>query len=204
MIRPNDTRERLLRTAADLIWRSSYHATGVDRICETAGVKKGSFYHFFATKEDLAIAALEAQWATLRPRIEQIFAPDRPPLDRLREYAREVLARQTEKQAETGCVCGCPLLALGSEMGTQRSALRAKVEELLDLRQVYVERAIRDAHAAGDLVAPDPARKARLVVDFVEGALTRARITNDLAPIRGLEGLVLEILGLPSVEARPA
>ena len=43
-----DTRERLLKTASDLIWSNSYHATGVDRICAESGVKKGSFYHFFA------------------------------------------------------------------------------------------------------------------------------------------------------------
>lgn len=200
MIRPNDTRERLLCTAADLIWRSSYHATGVDRICEVAGVKKGSFYHFFASKEDLAIAALTAQSEQYRPRLNEIFSATRPPLERLREYAREVVARQVEKQAETECVCGCPLLALGSELGTQSSALRTKVEELLEWRQRIVESAIRDAHAAGELHAPDAARKARILVDFIEGALTRARILNDLAPIAGLEDLVLEVLGVPSVE----
>lgn len=202
MIRPNETRERLLCTAADLIWRSSYHATGVDRICEVAGVKKGSFYHFFASKEDLAIAALTAQTEQYRPRLDEIFSAARPPLERLREYAREVVARQVQKHAETDCVCGCPLLALGSELGTQDSALRAKVEELLDWRQRNVETAIRDAHAAGAVHAPDAERKARIVVDFIEGALTRARILNDLAPINGLEEMVLEVLGVIPEEAK--
>lgn len=197
-----DTRERLLCTAADLIWRSSYHATGVDRICEAAGVKKGSFYHFFDSKEALAIAAIDASTEEYRPRLDAIFARTRPPLERLREYARECIARQREKQEETGCVCGCPLLALGSEVGTRESPLRKKVEELLDWRLRNVEGAIRDAHAAGAIVAPDPARKARIVVDFIEGALTRARILNDLAPLEGLEDMVLEVLGAAPAEAR--
>jgi TetR/AcrR family transcriptional regulator, transcriptional repressor for nem operon len=197
MQKTSDTRARLLHTAADLIWRSSYHATGVDQICEVAGVKKGSFYHFFPSKEDLAIAAIDAGWAQYRPRIEAAFSSARPPLERLRLWAREVLQRQREKRAETGCVCGCPLFALGAEIGPNAPRLRAKVEELLDLRAAYVEGAIRDAHAAGFVHAPDAARKARILVDFVEGAITRARIVNDLAPVEGLEELVLEVLGVP-------
>lgn len=194
-MKPNDTRARLLHTAADLIWRSSYHATGVDHICATAGVKKGSFYHFFASKEELAIAAIDEQWALYRPRIEAVFSSAHPPLERLRLWARDVLEKQHEKLAETGRVCGCPLFALGSEIGPQAHALRAKVEEILDARLTHVEGAIRDAHAAGHVHAPDPARKARILVDFVEGAMTRARIVNDLAPLEGLEELVLEIVG---------
>lgn len=197
-----DTRERLLSTAADLIWRSSYHATGVDRICESAGVKKGSFYHFFESKEELAIAAIDAATAEYRPRLDAIFSKARPPLERLREYARECVERQREKQRETGVVCGCPLLAIGSEVGTQQSPLRKKVEELLDWRLRNVEGAIRDAHACGAIVAPDPSRKARIVVDFIEGALTRARILNDLAPLAGLEDMVLEVLGASPAEAQ--
>ncbi|MBK7876054.1 MAG: TetR family transcriptional regulator [Planctomycetes bacterium] len=195
MTKPNDTRARLLHTAADLIWRSSYHATGVDRICETAGVKKGSFYHFFASKEELAIAAIDEQWEVYKPRIDDLFASSRPPLDRLRLWAREMIAKQNEKRAETGCVCGCPLFSLGSEIGTQAPKLRAKVEELLATKVAYVEGALRDAHAAGLVQAPDPARKARILVDFVEGAMTRARIVNDLEPLAELEELVLEIVG---------
>lgn len=196
MQRPTDTRERLLATAAELIWRSSYHATGVDRICAAAGVNKGSFYHFFASKEDLAIAAIEAQWAEIKPRVDEVFSAAEPPLERLRRYARHVIAMQEEMSVRGGTVCGCPLVALGSEMGTQAPALRAKVEQLLDVKVRYLESAIRDAHAAGVLVAPDPARKAQLVIDVVEGALTRARILNHLGPIHGLEEIVLEVLGV--------
>lgn len=199
-----DTRARLLHTAADLIWRSSYHAIGVDRICEVAGVKKGSFYHFFPSKEELAIAAIDDGWAQYRPRLEDVFSTARPPLERLRLWAREVLEKQKEKRAETGCVCGCPLFALGAEIGPNAPKLRAKVEELLAQRVAYVESAVRDAHAGGFVHAPDAARKARILVDFIEGAMTRARIANDLAPLDDLEELVLEVAGaLPAVAEPP-
>jgi len=64
MGRTSDTRERLLEAAIDLLWASSFGAVSVDQICEGAGVKKGSFYHFFESKIDLAIAAYDAQLGT--------------------------------------------------------------------------------------------------------------------------------------------
>ena len=195
MTKPLDTRERLLKTAADLIWQSSYHAIGVDRICEQSGANKGSFYHHFASKEDLAIAAIDEQWREYKPRMDEIFSPARPPLERLRRYAREALRIQREQCEDVGHVCGCPLLALGSEVGTQSPHLRAKIEQLLATRFEYFESAVRDAQKAGDIQIADPARTAQVLLDLVEGALTRARITNTLAPIEDLEAAVLLVVG---------
>ncbi len=68
MGRTSDARERLVQSAIDLIWQASYGAVGVDAICERAGVKKGSFYHFFASKDELVVAALDALPGTGRGR----------------------------------------------------------------------------------------------------------------------------------------
>lgn len=202
MTKTADTRERLLQTAADLIWTSSYHATGVDRICEAAGVHKGSFYHHFASKEELAIAALDDQWARMKPCVDEVFSPANPPLERLAGYARMTLEKQREKQRETGCVCGCPLYALGSEMGTLAPALQRKIQALLEIKLRYLVSAVREAHAAGEIVAPDPQRTAQMLVDLAEGMLMRARIMNDLSALERFEENLLALLqparGLPS------
>lgn len=195
MVRSHDTRERLLETAARLIWSASYHATGVDRICEAAGVHKGSFYHHFSSKEELAIAALDEQWARLKPRVDEIFSPANPPLERLSRYVRLTLEMQREKQRETGCVCGCPLYALGSEMGTLAPALREKIQTLVEIKLRYLVSAVREAHAAGEIEAPDAERTAQMLVDLAQGALMRARITNDLGPLGTLEHNLLALLG---------
>ena len=56
------TRERLIDTTQRLLWSDGYAGVSVDRICKEAGVKKGSFYHFFPSKEDLVLEALDALW----------------------------------------------------------------------------------------------------------------------------------------------
>ncbi|MBI3351289.1 MAG: TetR/AcrR family transcriptional regulator [Nitrospirae bacterium] len=65
MGRTSDAKERLLKSAIDLIYSRSYAGVSVQDICEHADVKKGSFHYFFKTKRDLALAALEQQWDLL-------------------------------------------------------------------------------------------------------------------------------------------
>src|SRR5690348_18034184 len=52
------SRTSILKTARDLMLKYGYAATSVDEICSRAGVTKGSFYHFFETKEELGLAVL--------------------------------------------------------------------------------------------------------------------------------------------------
>ncbi|MBC8096206.1 MAG: TetR/AcrR family transcriptional regulator, partial [Akkermansiaceae bacterium] len=47
MGRVSNAKERLMKALTELIWTGSYGSTTIDQICERAGVKKGSFYHFF-------------------------------------------------------------------------------------------------------------------------------------------------------------
>lgn len=73
MPRKSDAQERLMNAAMDLIWENSYGSTSVDAICEKAGAKKGSFYHFFESKSELAVKALEADWQRKKARMDEIF-----------------------------------------------------------------------------------------------------------------------------------
>lgn len=58
---PENSRTRLLTATIDLVRANGYAATRVEDVCAAAGVTKGSFFHHFSSKEDLAIAAA-AHW----------------------------------------------------------------------------------------------------------------------------------------------
>src|SRR5581483_9454468 len=104
--KPSSTRDKLLEVAFDLIWDSSYGSVSVDDICKRAGINKGSFYHFFPSKADLAVAAYEEHWKEKRPAMDRIFSPQVPPLERFQKFCREVLRVQREKAEKYGHVCG--------------------------------------------------------------------------------------------------
>ncbi len=195
MSRKSTAKERLTDAALDMIWEHSYGATSVDSICERADVRKGSFYYFFKSKSDLAAAALEADWQKAKAELDGIFSPTVPPLDRLKRYFDFNRERLECMKKQCGAVLGCPLFTLGSEICTQDTVLRDKVQEILERKLTYFESTIRDAHAAGLVDSPDAKAKARGLFALFEGTLTQARIDNDSEPLRELYGGALALLG---------
>ena len=200
MPRVSDAKEKLMEAAGDLIWESSYGATSVDDICAKAGVKKGSFYHFFKSKSDLEIASLEAAWQESREKLDRVFSPCLPPLERLEKFFDHVANRQAEVQAECGCVLGCPMFAIGSEISTREAGIREKVQAILNSYRQYFESTIRDAHAAGLLVAPDAKEKACILFAYFQGTMTQARIENNVELLRGLKAGAFALLGVKQPE----
>lgn len=196
MGRTSDAKERLLDVAFQLIWDQSYGGVSVDQICERAGVNKGSFYYFFETKADLAVAAYEESWRLRQPDFDRIFSAEVAPLDRLSQWCSHVYRSQKEKAKKYGHVCGCPYSSIGAELATRDDKIRSKVEELISRGTRYVEGAIADAKKQGSISISDVKLAARHVFSFVLGMVLQAKIHNDVELLKNLEPTVLAILGV--------
>jgi TetR/AcrR family transcriptional regulator, transcriptional repressor for nem operon len=200
MGRCSDAKKRLMDAVSELIWTGSYGSTTIDQICEKSGVKKGSFYYFFESKADLAIAALDEKWKTKRVELDALFSPTVPPLERLKRYCEMGFGFQAEIKKKCGYVLGCPLYTLGSEICTQEVALRNKIQEILDQKRKYLESAIREAHAAGLIDAPDPVAKARMLYAYYQGLYAEARIKNTLEVLQDAIQGTYDLLGVKNHE----
>jgi TetR/AcrR family transcriptional repressor of nem operon len=196
MGRVSDAKARLLEAALDLVWTRSYGAVTVDDICEKAGVKKGSFYYFFKSKDELVAAALDAKWEEIRPAYDRIFSASRPALERLKEAFDYAYARQQEFRETHGCVLGCPFSSIGTELIAADKTLRDAVQRMIRGKQKYFESAIRDLQAEGQLQGQDPAMLAKQAYAYFEGVLAQARITDDLEMLKGVYDGVLKLLGI--------
>src|SRR4051812_1175076 len=106
MPRVSDAKEKLMDAAQSLIWESSYGATSVDDICAKADVRKGSFYHFFKSKSELEVAALEADWQKKKAVYNEIFSPTVAPLERLAGFFDFAYRKQAALKEERGAVLG--------------------------------------------------------------------------------------------------
>ncbi len=178
----------------DLIWRSGYDAVGVSEICLRAKVNKGSFYHFFKSKEILAVEALQASWQDLQPQLDQIFSAQRPPLQRILDYCDLVVEIQEQRLKKAGFVCGCPYTTVGLEKCAQSEGIRQTVERLLDQTRRYLYSAVRDAAEAGDIPVKNVRQTTQDIFSYYLGAFTQARVYNDLSYVKCLKRDVKRML----------
>ncbi len=190
-----DTRTKLLYAAIDLIWRASFGSVSVDDICVQAGVLKGSFYHFFPSKVDLAIEAVKFNWEEYRPEIDRIYDAEKEPLQRISDHCDLALKRQKEMLKTCGFVPECPVTALGSEQSTQNEPLREVIDSHLKYMMRYFSQAISDAIESGAIPKTNIKRKTDEIFSLYLRTFTYARITNDLQPIRNMKKALLTLLG---------
>ncbi|HTL68715.1 MAG TPA: TetR/AcrR family transcriptional regulator [Lacunisphaera sp.] len=196
MGRTSDANERLMDAALDLIWEESYGAVTIDDICKRAEVKKGSFYYFFSSKADLAVAALERMWTeTWKPNMDQIFSPSVEPVDRIAAYLENIYQKQVKVKQEHGKVLGCPIVSMGSETSTHEVDINGKIRELLNRKRRYYESALRDALAEGAIEPCDPAEKAHALAGLIEGIVCQCRIMNDPEVAHSLAETGLRLIG---------
>ena len=150
------TKERILTSALDLIYARSYADVGVQEICEHAGVKKGSFYHFFPSKRDLTLAALDRQWDTVQKKIfEPCFSSTLSPLRQIERCFVLLGDFQAQIKTRTGHVYGCPFGNLATELGTHDEPIRKKIDGIFQAMERDFEQALRKAIAAGEAAAQD-------------------------------------------------
>lgn len=181
----NNTKERLIETAIDLIWVSSYGSVSVDDICKAADVKKGSFYHYFPSKIDLAIAAMEHAFTEFKPKLDELFSPATPPVERFKKYIAFGYEHQQEMLNKHGIVCGCPMASLASEMAPQERAIHDKTDEIISYKAKYYESTLRDMIAEG-LIPKDAniEAKAKNIHSYIMGQFVMARIQNSIDPLK--------------------
>jgi TetR/AcrR family transcriptional repressor of nem operon len=176
------TRDRLVMTAADLLMRQSFGAVSVDDICRAADVKKGTFYHHFPSKVDLALAAYDYKWNEARAKFDQCFDPAQSPQAQLEAFCEAVYEHHAHHFKAEGKVYGCPLASASSEMGTQDDRIHECIKRFFDLKTEYFKTFIEKLphHAHLD----DAAGLASEMVSYVMGVVSHAKLANDLEIIR--------------------
>ncbi|WP_428423001.1 TetR family transcriptional regulator C-terminal domain-containing protein [Methylibium sp.] len=178
-----DTRTRLVRAGIETVLERGWAASGVDTILRAVGVPKGSFYHYFPSKDDFGYAVLEGYQAFFLKRLGRCFGGDVPGRC-LREQFDAFLAESLDGMARHGWRRGCLVGALGQELGGLHEGFRGRLLASLDAWGEVLARAIAAAQARGE-VRPglDPRQTARGFWAAWEGAVLRARLARDGGPL---------------------
>jgi TetR/AcrR family transcriptional regulator, transcriptional repressor for nem operon len=145
-----NSRTRLLAATIDLVRSNGYAATRVEDVCAAAGVTKGSFFHHFSSKEELAIAAA-AQW---NDRASQLFASapytaETDPLSRLLGYVsfrKELLDGEIW---EWSCYAGTTIQETHETYPAIRDACANSISNHIAMLTRMIEEALREYPVTG-------------------------------------------------------
>jgi len=153
--------------------RDGYTATRVDEVISKAGVSKGSFYHFFDSKESIGLAALEHYYGD---RVERLasgsYATESDPLRRAHGFVEHV-SRVAAELWTTGCLLANFAADAAGSSPAISNALRARVD---DLRTRFMD--LLGPFATAEVTADDLAEQ---FLVCIEGSIVLARIYGDPA-----------------------
>ena len=168
-----NTRDRLLDAAVRLMLAGGYNAARVDAICSAANVTKGAFFHYFPSKRDIGLAALE-RFAARQMSVFDVDLTDRGPGERLYAFLDHLRALGTTIQGQPACLLG--IFAL--ELGATDPVLRGEVSQRLGGLEQHTTELVREAFAHRGVLV-DAAALGRHFVVLLEGALLMARAHAD-------------------------
>lgn len=202
MGRASNARDRLLDSAVALIHARSYESVGVQELCEHAGVKKGSFYHFFPSKEALTVAVLEHRWVAFREQLRrEVMDPTQAPLARVRRFVLLHAQAQASVRDDCGRTPGCCFGNLAAELSTLSEPVRCKLEVIFAEQIALLEQVLDDAVMVGAVREIDVPDSARAIVAFVQGALMMSKLHDRPEMVEELAEHALALVGGGSVPA---
>lgn len=167
-----------------------YHGSGLQEILDAVRIPKGSFYNYFASKEEFAAEVVRHY---IEPFIRQLSAhleaSKGDALGAIRNYFDELIVELERQNFKGGCLLGNLMGEIGDTSELCRASLAFAVHRYRNLLQCGLEMAQSEGNVRNDKSAK---RIADLLVDAWQGALLRMKIEASAMPLKAFRE---ELLG---------
>lgn len=188
----NDTKKLLLEAGAEIMIEKGYSNTGIQEVLSRVGVPKGSFYYYFDSKEDFALAIIEEFDAEFMAFLSPILNNrSLTPLERLRTFCET----KRECMRAANCRKGCLIGNLSQEMSDQSETLRQALSKILEQRLDVFAACINEGQQVNEITN---SADARLIADLFssgwEGAMMRAKTSKSVEPLDVFIKLIFELV----------
>ncbi len=193
LMKESSTRDKLIQIGKTRFLEKGYNHTGIQEIVKAAGVPKGSFYHFFDSKEAFGLAVLEHHMTGFRPFIEEHLLADKNilPLKRLRYFFEAGCSQLSDEGFKGGCIVG----NFAQEMADQNETFREFLKKAMKSWEDLFAECLREAQSMGDI---PPGKDVRALAHFImngwEGAILRMKLTQSKKPLKNFMDVVFKII----------
>lgn len=172
-----NTKERIIEAGSSAMSAKSFNGCGLKEILDTADVPKGSFYHYFKSKEDLGVAVIEES-AERHAEFLREHLSDRKmkPLQRV----LTMFEQMRDHYVESGPMRECVIAKLALEVAQLSEPMRLAIKYAYDNWAALIARVLTEAKAAGEISdAQNPEELADFLVNAWEGCTLRMQIDQN-------------------------
>jgi TetR/AcrR family transcriptional regulator, transcriptional repressor for nem operon len=196
--RGQETRQRILAAAADLIFDRGVAETTLEDIRAAAGVSGSQVYHYFADKQALVRAVIDHQADAVLD-AQGTYLDHLDTVDGLRAWRDLLVGHQRTLE----CRGGCPLGTLGAELAEIDDVARMAVARGFGRWEARIRAGLRAMHARGELPAgADPDDLALATLAALQGGLLLAQVQRDPRPLEvALDAMIDRIQALTETAA---
>jgi TetR/AcrR family transcriptional repressor of nem operon len=194
-MKPLDMRRHILDVAHPLMLERGFTAVGLAELLAAAKVPKGSFYHYFSSKEAFGEALLETYFDECHAKIDGLLRGPGPAARRLLAYFEDWLLSQTDEQAQSRCL----VVKLGAEVSDLSEPMRCSLDRGTRAITQKLAACLAEGMEDGSLPAQaDPQRTATKLYQDWLGASLLAKILRDRGPLDTAMAETRCLLGLAS------
>lgn len=187
-VKNEQVQQALLDAGLHAFLTKGYHGTGLQEVVDAVRVPKGSFYAYFPSKEEYAVAVIEHYSDCFAEKMRTVMSRHRSPRRGLLRFFAQ-LGREFEAEGFSG---GCLLANLTAELEESEPCRRA-LEAGFATWQAQVTAAMQQGQRAGEFRTDLPAEAmAGLLVDSWEGAVLRMKATRSREPLDRCMSAMLE------------
>lgn len=187
------TREQVILAAQRLMAHKGYTAVGINEVLTQVHVPKGSFYHYFASKEAFGQAVMDSYFTDYLLNMDRIFGHPQPAGLLLLEYWTYWYELETGDSDAPRCLA----VKLGAEVADLSEPMRISLKEGTTAIIGKITGMINAGIADSSLTPTFEATLlARLLYDLWLGASVRAKIDHNAAPLDNARALTRELLGI--------
>lgn len=164
-----------------MLMQQGYHGTGIMEIVDSVNIPKGSFYNYFASKEDFGAHVIQHY---IDPFIDQLnrhlSIRDQDALSALKNYFYELIKELENQEYQGGCLLGNLMGEIGDTSETCAKALRSAVHQYRNCLTTGISRGQNEGVIRTDLSAEE---MADLLLNTWQGALLRMKIEKSTRPL---------------------
>lgn len=189
--RHDNTRQHILETGHRIIAGKGFSSVGLNEILKTAGVPKGSFYHYFESKEQYGQALLQDYFEYRLVAMEALLGAVGPSgRERLIGYWQQWLDSQCDECTDQKCL----VVKLAAEVADLSDAMRLTLRDGTDRVIARIARVIDDGFADGSLPALDALPVAQTLYQLWLGASLIGKLHRNRKSLENAMDFTMKLL----------